>query len=167
MWIGCDVSPSMLGVALEREVDGDMALADMGHGMPFRNNSFDGAISISALQWLCYAERTEHVPFKRLMRLFQTLYNCLRKGARAIFQFYPENPQQMEMISSAAMRCGFGGGVLVDYPNSTKAKKFYLVLFAGVPQAQCETMMPASLENESDAIRSRKASVHVDNVQQR
>ena len=28
---------------------------------------------------------------------------------------------------------GFAGGVLVDYPNSTKAKKYYLVLLAGVP----------------------------------
>ena len=28
---------------------------------------------------------------------------------RAIFQFYPETPQQMELITSAAMRCGFSG----------------------------------------------------------
>jgi 18S rRNA (guanine1575-N7)-methyltransferase len=35
------------------------------------------------------------------------------------------------MITTAAMRCGFGGGVIVDYPNSSKAKKLYLVISAG------------------------------------
>ena len=30
----------------------------------------------------------------------------------------------MELITQQAMRAGFTGGVLVDYPNSTKAKKY-------------------------------------------
>lgn len=48
-----------------------------------------------------------------------------------MFQFYPENPNQIEMITSQAMKAGFGGGLVVDYPNSTKAKKFFLVLMTG------------------------------------
>src|SRR5205814_1497827 len=68
------------------------------------------------------------------------------RGAKAVFQFYPghllslslllsdaENPSQMEIITNAAMRCGFSGGLVVDYPNSTKAKKYFLCLFAGTP----------------------------------
>ena len=35
------------------------------------------------------------------------------------------------MITSAAMKVGFRGGVVIDYPNSKKAKKMYLVLTAG------------------------------------
>lgn len=31
-------------VALEREVEGDLFLADIGQGFPFRPGSFDGAI---------------------------------------------------------------------------------------------------------------------------
>ena len=46
-------------------------------------------------------------------------------------QFYPQNPEQVEMITSAAMRNGFTGGVIVDYPNSRKAKKYFLQLMAG------------------------------------
>lgn len=42
-----------------------------------------------------------------------------------MFQFYPENPAQMELITQQAMRAGFTGGVVVDYPNSTKAKKYW------------------------------------------
>lgn len=35
------------------------------------------------------------------------------------------------MITSAAMKSGFSGGLVVDYPNSTKAKKYFLVIEAG------------------------------------
>lgn len=61
IWAGVDVAPSMLGkwvfsrirfycliigaeVALEREVEGDLFLQDIGQGFGFRPGSFDGAI---------------------------------------------------------------------------------------------------------------------------
>ncbi|XP_013785544.1 probable 18S rRNA (guanine-N(7))-methyltransferase isoform X1 [Limulus polyphemus] len=130
-WIGVDISSAMLSVALEREVEGDMMLGDMGQGMCFRAGSFDGAISISALQWLCNADKTSHSPPKRLFKFFSTLYSCLSRGSRAVFQFYPENSEQIELITQQAMKAGFTGGLVVDYPNSTKAKKMFLVLFTG------------------------------------
>ncbi len=49
-----------------------------------------------------------------------------------MLQFYPDGKHQMEMITTAAMKAGFSGGLIVDYPNSAKAKKYYLVLEAGV-----------------------------------
>jgi 18S rRNA (guanine1575-N7)-methyltransferase len=115
---------------------GDFLLNDMGNGLGFRPNTFDGCISISAVQWLCYSHRADQIPHKRLRAFFSSLYACLRRGARAAIQLYPETPEQMEMISNAAMSAGFTGGVVVDYPNSTKAKKYYLVLFAGTADKQ-------------------------------
>lgn len=56
MWIGTDISRAMLNVASDREVEGDVLHSDMGHGFGFRPGTFDGAISISAIQWLCSAE---------------------------------------------------------------------------------------------------------------
>ena len=35
------------------------------------------------------------------------------------------------MISNAALKNGFTGGLIVDFPNSKKAKKFFLFLMAG------------------------------------
>ena len=35
------------------------------------------------------------------------------------------------MITNAALKNGFTGGLIVDYPNSKKAKKYYLFLIAG------------------------------------
>lgn len=142
MWVGCDIAPSMLEVAAERGIEGDLMQHDMGHGLPFKAGTFDGVVSVSALQWLCNADKSGHVPQRRLSTFFTSLYSCLSRGARAIFQFYPENPAQMQMITLYAMKAGFTGGIVVDYPNSTRAKKTFLCLFAGVvgtlPQAKLE-----------------------------
>jgi 18S rRNA (guanine1575-N7)-methyltransferase len=35
------------------------------------------------------------------------------------------------MITSAAQKAGFGGGLVVDYPNSSKKRKMYLCLMVG------------------------------------
>ncbi|KAI8896711.1 methyltransferase WBSCR22 [Globomyces pollinis-pini] len=147
IWVGMDISPSMLEVARERDVEGDLFLQDIGQGMGFRPGTFDACMSISVIQWLCNADKQSHVPKKRLNRFFTTLFTALAKGARAVFQFYPENPDQMEMIVSSAMKAGFSGGIVVDYPNSAKAKKYFLCLFAGVPNAQVE--LPKGLDHEN------------------
>jgi 18S rRNA (guanine1575-N7)-methyltransferase len=111
--------------------------------------------SISALQWLCNADKTSHLPKKRLLRFFETLYMCLAQGARAVFQFYPENPEQIELLTSCAMRVGFRGGLLVDFPNSTKAKKYFLCLFAGV---SVDPLMPKALGIDDMGIEKRERS---------
>lgn len=50
------------------------------------------------------------------------------RGSRAVFQFYPENDHQVELIVSQALKAGFTGGLVVDYPNSTKVKYVFLSL---------------------------------------
>ncbi|KAL9186830.1 hypothetical protein ACHAXT_010550 [Thalassiosira profunda] len=107
---------------------GDLLHHDMGTGLPFRPATFDACISISALQWLCYSNSKDQIPKRRLMRFFSSLYKVLRRGARAVLQFYPETSEHAILISECAARVGFAGGIVVDYPNSTKAKKHYLVL---------------------------------------
>lgn len=76
-WVGMDISKSMLDVAKEREVEGDLILGDIGEGVPFRAGAFYGAISISALQWLCNADKSYHKPHKRLFKFFSSLYASL------------------------------------------------------------------------------------------
>ena len=129
-WVGMDISPSMLDVALQREVEGDLLLADIGQGVPFRPGSFDAAISISAIQWLCNAETSDVRPEARLRRFFEGLYACLRRGGRAVCQFYPKNDVQRNMINGAAVKAGFGAGILEDDPG-TKNSKLFLVLTVG------------------------------------
>jgi len=128
-WVGCDISRSMLNVANDKDSEsGDLVEADMGQGLPFRPGTFDGVISISALQWLCYSDASDQDPKLRLNRFFSTLYSVLKKDARAVLQFYPENAEQAVLIAQCASKVGFAGRIVIDYPNSTKAKKYYLCL---------------------------------------
>ncbi|XP_004507062.1 18S rRNA (guanine-N(7))-methyltransferase RID2-like [Cicer arietinum] len=116
-WIRLDISTSMNNIALEHEVAGYFILRDMGQGLGFRLGMFDGAISISTVQWLCNADKFSHNPHLRLKAFFTSLYRCLTIGARAVFQVYPENLDQLELISKAAISAGFGGVILEDWPE--------------------------------------------------
>ena len=59
------------------------------------------------------------------------------------------------MITNAAMRNGFTGGMIVDYPNSKKKKKHYLLLMAGfseeIYQEATSVIMPKALTEEDDS----------------
>lgn len=125
---GLDISPSMLQVAQEREIDGELVLSDLGHGFNFAPGFFDAAVSVSALQWLCNSDKSCDIPWKRLLKFFVSLHKSLKLGGKAAIQFYPENEKQLELISNAAMKAGFAGGIYIDFPNSTTAKKYYLIL---------------------------------------
>ena len=106
--------------------------------------------SVSVLQWLLNAE-TNHPtssPPHRLTRFFTTLHSALRNPARAIFQFYPSSDDQIQLITSIARKAGFGGGIVVDYPNSNKAKKVFLCLFVGGGGGQ---QVPKGLEGDEEA----------------
>ncbi|EDZ73509.1 YCR047Cp-like protein, partial [Saccharomyces cerevisiae AWRI1631] len=122
-----------LATGLSRELEGDLMLQDMGTGIPFRAGSFDAAISISAIQWLCNADTSYNDPKQRLMRFFNTLYAALKKGGKFVAQFYPKNDDQVDDILQSAKVAGFSGGLVVDDPESKKNKKYYLVLSSGAP----------------------------------
>jgi len=158
IWVGVDISEAMLNVCQSREIEsGDTLLADLGQGLPFRAGIFDGAISISCIQWLCNADKSSHRPIHRLYKFFSSLYSCLSRNSRAVFQFYPENGSQIELITSQAMKAGFSGGLVVDYPNSTKAKKMFLVLFTGGTANQ----LPKGLTEEDESTVSYNSSRNV------
>lgn len=141
-------------VALEREVEGDLMLHDIGQGFGFRPGTFDGCISISVLQWLMNADTSTNSPPQRLTRFFTTLHSALKNPSRAVFQFYPNSDDQVQLITQCAQRAGFGGGLVVDYPNSRKARKMYLCLMVGQQE------VPKGLDGEemtsSDKAKKRE-----------
>lgn len=160
-WIGVDISEAMINVAKDKRREGDLEnlqilQSDLGDGLPFRPGSFDGAISISALQWLCNADKKTHNPAKRLLNLFSTLYTCLTREGRAVFQFYPENPNQVELINQQALKAGFTGGIVIDNPESTKAKKFFLVLSCGGVAFKLPKAIDEAAEERNQRIRNEK-----------
>jgi 18S rRNA (guanine1575-N7)-methyltransferase len=168
IWVGMDIAPSMLGmlytylinrlgIALEREVEGDLLLADIGSGIPFRPGTFDACISISVLQWLFNAESSNTSSHRRLSRFFATLYASLKRGGKAILQFYPETEGQSATVMAEAKRAGFGGGIVVDYPESKKARKYYLCLIAGSTSANTFSTPQGLQEETKQKLRGRKS----------
>lgn len=159
-WIGMDISPSMLDLALQREDERvlSLMLADIGQGVPFRPGTFDAAISISAIQWLCNAESSDVSAEGRLRRFFEGLYASLRRGGRAVCQFYPKNDAQRSMISGAAMKAGFGAGILEDDP-STKNSKLYLVLTVGGGGLQGDITGIVNGMSDVDVLDARKRAM--------
>ncbi|CAA0825490.1 S-adenosyl-L-methionine-dependent methyltransferases superfamily protein [Striga hermonthica] len=128
-WIGLDISPSMLDIALEREAEGDLMLGDMGQGLGLRPGVVDGAISISAVQWLCNADKSSHEPRPSLDRYTDAWHGEQGQFYRYTLKIWLNG----ELIPGFAMRAGFSGGVVVDFPHSTKQRKEYLVLTCGPP----------------------------------
>jgi 18S rRNA (guanine1575-N7)-methyltransferase len=72
-------------------------------------------------------------------------------------QLYPENAEQATLISEEAMKAGFSGGLVVDYPHSTRAKKFFLCLMVGSPST---VSMPPALQGPGSqvAVEARESS---------
>eukprot|EP01057_Protomagalhaensia_wolfi_P002249 Protomagalhaensia_wolfi_Nauph_80__2248@NODE_2465_length_1083_cov_262_878352_g1931_i0_p1_GENE_NODE_2465_length_1083_cov_262_878352_g1931_i0NODE_2465_length_1083_cov_262_878352_g1931_i0_p1_ORF_typecomplete_len268_score46_34Methyltransf_11/PF08241_12/2_3e17Methyltransf_23/PF13489_6/1_8e14Methyltransf_25/PF13649_6/1_1e13WBS_methylT/PF12589_8/7_8e14Methyltransf_31/PF13847_6/1_2e12MetW/PF07021_12/2_7e09CMAS/PF02353_20/2_1e09Methyltransf_12/PF08242_12/1_8e07MTS/PF05175_14/2_3e07TehB/PF03848_14/9_3e07Ub len=132
-WVGVDISPAMLAVANDNGAEGDMILSDIGREMNFRPGSFDGAISISVVQWLCHSYAADQDPRKRLRCFFSWLYRSLAQGARAVLQFYASCDEQKDLIAKSATACGFIGGFVVDNPDSERNRKIFLILSVGTP----------------------------------
>lgn len=105
------------------------------------------------MQWLCNANKKSDIPARRLYCFFSSLYSALVRGARAVLQLYPENSEQLELITTQATRAGFTGGVVVDFPNSAKAKKFYLCLFSGP-----STSLPKGLTESQEADQASESA---------
>ena len=66
--------------------------------LQFQSQQFNGYV---------FASKKCYNPYKRCCVFFQSLYNSLRMGGRAVLQFYPDGNQQIEMITNAAMKSGF------------------------------------------------------------
>lgn len=57
------------------------------------------------------------------------------------------------------MRAGFGGGLVIDYPNSRKAKKFFLCLMVGgggggTANKAAQDQIPKGLEMDDGKVRN-------------
>lgn len=104
-WVGLDISPAMLQLAASADAcAGRLGLADMAQGLPLRSGALDGAVSISAVQWLCGRPGSEAL----LARLFNDLRRCLRPGAKAALQVYPEGGRGPQLLALLIGLIGWG-----------------------------------------------------------
>ena len=95
---------------------------------PFKPNTFDAIISISALQWVFRDINIKRMHFL-LKNLSKSFFHILKPNSRVIFQFYPKNKVIMETIGKIiADNTEFTGNFVIDNPNHNKKRKIFLLL---------------------------------------
>ena len=103
-------------------VNGDMCT------MPFKANTFDAIVSISALQWV-FRDINDQNMHNLLKSLSKSFFHILKPNSRVIFQFYPKNKVLMETIGKIiADNTKFTGNFVIDNPNHSKKRKIFLLL---------------------------------------
>ena len=96
--------------------------------LPFRPRSFDGIISVSAVQWLFGLEDPDLIEHE-LNALAKSINYCLKPGGKVAIQFYPKNDQQIRQVGGAFVSQGnFEGGYHIDSPESPKKRRIFLIL---------------------------------------
>jgi len=102
-------------------------LADMCYP-PFKPDSFDSVISISALQWIIRDVNSE-IERLILTNLFVSFYQILKPKSKMIVQFYPKSTIIMDYIAEIVNnKTKFKGNFIIDNPNNPKKRKIYLLL---------------------------------------
>lgn len=95
---------------------------------PFKENCFDGIISISALQWI-YKKINNTIMYKNLVNLAKNFYTILNLGSKAVIQFYPKNNIIMKQIGHIIRKNTlFEGNFIIDSPDNPKKRKIFLIL---------------------------------------
>ena len=143
--IGVDISVEMLNIATKftglpagKPVSPDYSCTNFAQPFPFRDNLFDGAISISAVQWL---RKKEEVDI-----FFKELFRCLRDKSFAILQYYPKDNAHAQLLLKGAIEAGFDGEVVMDVPHRTNQRKLFLCLQKQPEIAFCQLLPDKNCE---------------------
>ncbi len=114
--VGIDISDKMLQFA--KESGFDVRKAD-ARELPFEDESFDGILSISMLQWLGK---------KDVEKVALECYRVLKQGGTGIIQFYPRSEDEMIRVGRAFVKAGFTGEFAIDNPKNARKRKIYLIV---------------------------------------
>ncbi len=116
--VGVDVVKSMIAVCKSKHLEAHDA--DMRE-LPFKDNSFDSAISVSALQWLI----GENADIKKVAK---ELNRVLKSKSKAVFQFYPNSEERLIAIAGIFSRNGFSAKVAIDNSDNPKKRLCFVLL---------------------------------------
>ena len=120
--VGLDISRTSLQMCAQH---GDAVLSDVASvgGLPLRRGSCDGAISVSALQWL--VANQAQAPAERF---FASLRAVLRpvSSSRAVLQVYTRTHEETSRLVAAARGAGVACHAVVDFPHDSVAVKLFL-----------------------------------------
>ncbi len=120
--VGIDVSNEMIKQASKKGIR--VIKADM-RSLPFKENEFDGAISISAFQWLLEGDKKE--VRENIEKTAGELRRVLKPEASAVIQFYPKTEDDMKLSAKIFSKQGFETTIAEDNPKQKNKRKVYLI----------------------------------------
>ena len=118
---GVDLSPHMIKIALDKELDVD--LCDL-RKTSFPNKSFDAILSISAIQW--HSGKDINDVYDHYRRVAGEFHRLLIDNGRVVAQYYPHSKEENEVALKAFKKI-FSRVVEVVDNNNTKEEKKYIV----------------------------------------
>lgn len=121
---GIDISQPMLDIA--RKKGFKVKQADF-RKIPYKDNSFDAIISISALQWVHGKSYDEIVDY--YTDTASEFKRVLKKKGKAVIQFYPKTEKEFELMIKI-FRKFFKITIAEDFPDIPKKRKRYIILKA-------------------------------------
>lgn len=135
-WIGIDISRAMLEKSDPLVENIEM---DCFQHLPFRNEVFDGAISVSAVQWVCVASFPE-IQSEIFMK---EMFRIMKRGTVFVAQWYPSCQLHVSMLQNAANAAGFWGDVYTSFPHDSKARKKIMCLYKPSASLEQKPLMEA------------------------
>jgi SAM-dependent methyltransferase len=131
--VGVDVSLGMLARRGRGRDEGACAADVGGSRLPFRSGCFDGAISISAVHYLCRDLPAQQLTGRqRAERLFREAHRVVGGDDAGVFcaQFHPDQPSDAALLLEAAVAAGWSrhaSALVVDQTHHTDARRWYIV----------------------------------------
>ncbi|MBA7713810.1 hypothetical protein ES703_122820 [subsurface metagenome] len=114
-----DLIPKMIEKAKEKKFEA--YIGDMRNIKKiFDRRKFDGAVSVSALQWI--KDKQE------IQKVAEGIYSILNKNGPVVIQFYPGSEQELKETARVFTKNGFHGKTITDYPDIPKNRTVYLVM---------------------------------------
>ncbi len=130
--VGVDVLRDMLLKAREKKVNYEkfrnleLILADINF-LPFRNNTMNFIISISAYNFITEGTDGVNDKNKLLHNTAKSIREILKKKGRIIIEFYPENEKELNLFNKSFINNGFDGFMVKNNPRQKSGQTFLLL----------------------------------------
>lgn len=130
--IGVDILKDMIykakqkKIRYEKDTHIEYVQSDINY-LPFKDDSIDHVISISAYNFIIDPTTTSKEKIIRLTQTAQDLNAIIKDHGRLVLEFYPNDEQELNLFKSSFTNNGFDGFMIKQNPNQKSGQTFLLL----------------------------------------
>lgn len=129
--IGIDISKEMAKIAYQKGYIG--IISDMRR-IGLRDETFDGVVSISALNFISENCRTKNEIKRNYKAVAKELYRVLKPSGRAVLEYYPESKIEEEISMNVFVEAGFKGELIRNSYRKRLGQRFLNLVKSEAPE---------------------------------